>query len=211
MVRGRSLIQISIQEDPWNLPSSIKTLVDNIQRYVEGQQAGEGHWGFVAFGWDWNAVGSCGVHLHAPSPACSRKGKKWVHFLSRVTCPGRPGLRTLDYGVHHAEPFSQAAEAELIPSQLSNGARFSPFVYRGGLKLAGGGHRRMRSAWSSLPGKLDFPWLLWVAAGSHRAHVGQEMSRGCPLGWGGVLSSSLQQGICATPLIPPPCQVLVGI
>ncbi|KAM4833071.1 phosphatidylinositol 3,4,5-trisphosphate-dependent Rac exchanger 1 protein isoform X1 [Urocitellus parryii] len=35
MVRGRSLIQISIQEDPWNLPSSIKTLVDNIQRYVE--------------------------------------------------------------------------------------------------------------------------------------------------------------------------------
>ncbi|XP_008825683.1 phosphatidylinositol 3,4,5-trisphosphate-dependent Rac exchanger 1 protein [Nannospalax galili] len=34
-VRGRSLIQISIQEDPWNLPSSIRTLVDNIQRYVE--------------------------------------------------------------------------------------------------------------------------------------------------------------------------------
>lgn len=34
-VRGRNLIQISIQEDPWNLPSSIKTLVDNIQRYVE--------------------------------------------------------------------------------------------------------------------------------------------------------------------------------
>lgn len=35
-MRGRSLIQISIQEDPWNLPNSIKTLVDNIQRYVEG-------------------------------------------------------------------------------------------------------------------------------------------------------------------------------
>ncbi|XP_012879769.1 PREDICTED: phosphatidylinositol 3,4,5-trisphosphate-dependent Rac exchanger 1 protein [Dipodomys ordii] len=35
MIRGRSLIQTSIQEDPWNLPSSIKTLVDNIQRYVE--------------------------------------------------------------------------------------------------------------------------------------------------------------------------------
>ncbi|KAL2763586.1 phosphatidylinositol 3,4,5-trisphosphate-dependent Rac exchanger 1 protein [Daubentonia madagascariensis] len=34
-IRGRSLIQISIQEDPWNLPSSIKTLVDNIQRHVE--------------------------------------------------------------------------------------------------------------------------------------------------------------------------------
>ncbi|KAB0403473.1 hypothetical protein E2I00_008926 [Balaenoptera physalus] len=34
-IRGRSLIQISIQEDPWNLPNSIKTLVDNIQRYVE--------------------------------------------------------------------------------------------------------------------------------------------------------------------------------
>uniref|UniRef100_A0A286XAY2 Phosphatidylinositol-3,4,5-trisphosphate dependent Rac exchange factor 1 n=1 Tax=Cavia porcellus TaxID=10141 RepID=A0A286XAY2_CAVPO len=34
-IRGRSLIQISIQEDPWNLPNSIKTLVDNIHRYVE--------------------------------------------------------------------------------------------------------------------------------------------------------------------------------
>ncbi|XP_049637261.1 phosphatidylinositol 3,4,5-trisphosphate-dependent Rac exchanger 1 protein [Suncus etruscus] len=34
-MRGRSLIQISIQEDPWNLPNSIRTLVDNIQRYVE--------------------------------------------------------------------------------------------------------------------------------------------------------------------------------
>uniref|UniRef100_A0A452SVU3 Phosphatidylinositol-3,4,5-trisphosphate dependent Rac exchange factor 1 n=1 Tax=Ursus americanus TaxID=9643 RepID=A0A452SVU3_URSAM len=34
-IRGRSMIQISIQEDPWNLPNSIKTLVDNIQRYVE--------------------------------------------------------------------------------------------------------------------------------------------------------------------------------
>uniref|UniRef100_M3ZBN1 Phosphatidylinositol 3,4,5-trisphosphate-dependent Rac exchanger 1 protein n=1 Tax=Nomascus leucogenys TaxID=61853 RepID=M3ZBN1_NOMLE len=34
-IRGRSLIQISIQEDPWNLPNSIKTLVDNIQRHVE--------------------------------------------------------------------------------------------------------------------------------------------------------------------------------
>ncbi|XP_055964437.1 phosphatidylinositol 3,4,5-trisphosphate-dependent Rac exchanger 1 protein [Sorex fumeus] len=34
-LRGRSLIQISIQEDPWNLPNSIGTLVDNIQRYVE--------------------------------------------------------------------------------------------------------------------------------------------------------------------------------
>lgn len=44
-IRGRSLIQISIQEDPWNLPSSIKTLVDNIQRYVEGQGRGGGHSG----------------------------------------------------------------------------------------------------------------------------------------------------------------------
>lgn len=41
-IRGRSLIQISIQEDPWNLPNSIKTLVDNIQRYVEGQLGREG-------------------------------------------------------------------------------------------------------------------------------------------------------------------------
>lgn len=41
-IRGRNLIQISIQEDPWNLPNSIKTLVDNIQRYVEGQSGREG-------------------------------------------------------------------------------------------------------------------------------------------------------------------------
>lgn len=41
-MRGRSLIQISIQEDPWNLPNSIKTLVDNIQRYVEGESGREG-------------------------------------------------------------------------------------------------------------------------------------------------------------------------
>ncbi|XP_054994912.1 phosphatidylinositol 3,4,5-trisphosphate-dependent Rac exchanger 1 protein [Sorex araneus] len=34
-LRGRSLIQVSIREDPWNLPSSIRALVDNIQRYVE--------------------------------------------------------------------------------------------------------------------------------------------------------------------------------
>ncbi|KAM9063292.1 phosphatidylinositol 3,4,5-trisphosphate-dependent Rac exchanger 1 protein [Sarcophilus harrisii] len=34
-IRGRSMIQISIQEDPWNLPNSIKSLVDNIQKYVE--------------------------------------------------------------------------------------------------------------------------------------------------------------------------------
>ncbi|XP_025787973.1 phosphatidylinositol 3,4,5-trisphosphate-dependent Rac exchanger 1 protein [Puma concolor] len=46
-IRGRSLIQISIQEDPWNLPNSIKTLVDNIQRYVEGWLGGESC--FVAF------------------------------------------------------------------------------------------------------------------------------------------------------------------
>lgn len=41
------MIQISIQEDPWNLPNSIKTLVDNIQRYVEGELGREGC--FVAF------------------------------------------------------------------------------------------------------------------------------------------------------------------
>ena len=50
-IRGRSLIQISIQEDPWNLPNSIKTLVDNIQKYVEGQLGREGNLGgFVAVG-----------------------------------------------------------------------------------------------------------------------------------------------------------------
>ncbi|MBZ3871333.1 Phosphatidylinositol 3,4,5-trisphosphate-dependent Rac exchanger 1 protein [Sciurus carolinensis] len=35
MACGWILIQISIQEDPWNLPSSIMTLVVNSQRYVE--------------------------------------------------------------------------------------------------------------------------------------------------------------------------------
>nr|XP_033819761.1 phosphatidylinositol 3,4,5-trisphosphate-dependent Rac exchanger 1 protein isoform X2 [Geotrypetes seraphini] len=34
-IRCRSIIQISIQEDPWNLPNSIKTLVESIQKYVE--------------------------------------------------------------------------------------------------------------------------------------------------------------------------------
>ncbi|XP_018424538.1 PREDICTED: phosphatidylinositol 3,4,5-trisphosphate-dependent Rac exchanger 1 protein [Nanorana parkeri] len=34
-VRCRSMIQISIREDPWNLPNSIKTLVESIQKYVE--------------------------------------------------------------------------------------------------------------------------------------------------------------------------------
>lgn len=34
-VRCRSMIQVSIREDPWNLPSSIKTLVESIQKYVE--------------------------------------------------------------------------------------------------------------------------------------------------------------------------------
>ncbi|MBZ3882577.1 Phosphatidylinositol 3,4,5-trisphosphate-dependent Rac exchanger 1 protein [Sciurus carolinensis] len=35
MVCGWILIQINIQEDPWNIPSSIMTLVVNSQRYVE--------------------------------------------------------------------------------------------------------------------------------------------------------------------------------
>ncbi|MBZ3883448.1 Phosphatidylinositol 3,4,5-trisphosphate-dependent Rac exchanger 1 protein [Sciurus carolinensis] len=56
MVRDWSLIQISIQEDPWHLPSSIKTLVDNIQRDVEAQQAGRVMVGVVAFAWDLNAA-----------------------------------------------------------------------------------------------------------------------------------------------------------
>lgn len=49
-VRGRNLIQISIQEDPWNLPSSIRTLVDNIQRYVEGPWVDRVSHMLVAFG-----------------------------------------------------------------------------------------------------------------------------------------------------------------
>lgn len=35
-IRSRNKIQISIQEDPWNLPLRIKNLVDTIQKYVEG-------------------------------------------------------------------------------------------------------------------------------------------------------------------------------
>ncbi|XP_043945866.1 phosphatidylinositol 3,4,5-trisphosphate-dependent Rac exchanger 1 protein [Protopterus annectens] len=34
-VRCRNLIQMSVQEDPWNLPSSIRNLVESIQKYVE--------------------------------------------------------------------------------------------------------------------------------------------------------------------------------
>ncbi|XP_075032497.1 phosphatidylinositol 3,4,5-trisphosphate-dependent Rac exchanger 1 protein [Mixophyes fleayi] len=34
-IKCRSMIQISIREDPWNLPNSIKTLVESIQKYVE--------------------------------------------------------------------------------------------------------------------------------------------------------------------------------
>ncbi|XP_034269718.1 phosphatidylinositol 3,4,5-trisphosphate-dependent Rac exchanger 1 protein isoform X2 [Pantherophis guttatus] len=34
-IRSRNKIQISIQEDPWNLPLRIKNLVDTIQKYVE--------------------------------------------------------------------------------------------------------------------------------------------------------------------------------
>lgn len=44
------MIQISIQEDPWNLPSSIRTLVDNIQRYVEGPWVERVSHMLVAFG-----------------------------------------------------------------------------------------------------------------------------------------------------------------
>ncbi|XP_069808805.1 phosphatidylinositol 3,4,5-trisphosphate-dependent Rac exchanger 1 protein [Dendropsophus ebraccatus] len=34
-IRCRSMIQISVREDPWNLPNSIKILVESIQKYVE--------------------------------------------------------------------------------------------------------------------------------------------------------------------------------
>ncbi|KAM9313762.1 phosphatidylinositol 3,4,5-trisphosphate-dependent Rac exchanger 1 protein-like [Pholidichthys leucotaenia] len=34
-VRGRCVIHKNIQEDPWNLPTSIKTLVDSLQRFVD--------------------------------------------------------------------------------------------------------------------------------------------------------------------------------
>lgn len=34
-IKCRSMIQISVREDPWNLPNSIKILVESIQKYVE--------------------------------------------------------------------------------------------------------------------------------------------------------------------------------
>ncbi|KAM3923499.1 phosphatidylinositol 3,4,5-trisphosphate-dependent Rac exchanger 1 protein [Leptodactylus fuscus] len=34
-IKCRSMIQLSIREDPWNLPNSIKILVESIQKYVE--------------------------------------------------------------------------------------------------------------------------------------------------------------------------------
>ncbi|XP_041435024.1 phosphatidylinositol 3,4,5-trisphosphate-dependent Rac exchanger 1 protein [Xenopus laevis] len=34
-IKCRSMIQKNIREDPWNLPNSIKTLVESIQKYVE--------------------------------------------------------------------------------------------------------------------------------------------------------------------------------
>lgn len=69
-IRGRSLIQISIQEDPWNLPNSIKTLVDNIQRYVEGQS------GSVAGLWPLalNVEGGGMPHM-SPCPGGERQGQ----------------------------------------------------------------------------------------------------------------------------------------
>ena len=36
-MRCRCVIHKNIQEDPWNLPSSIRTLVDSLQRFVEGE------------------------------------------------------------------------------------------------------------------------------------------------------------------------------
>uniref|UniRef100_A0A3Q3MJP7 Phosphatidylinositol 3,4,5-trisphosphate-dependent Rac exchanger 1 protein n=1 Tax=Labrus bergylta TaxID=56723 RepID=A0A3Q3MJP7_9LABR len=36
-MRSRYMIQKNIGEDPWNLPTSIKTLVESLQRYVDGQ------------------------------------------------------------------------------------------------------------------------------------------------------------------------------
>lgn len=35
--RCRCVIYKNIQEDPWNLPNSIKTLVESLQRFVDGE------------------------------------------------------------------------------------------------------------------------------------------------------------------------------
>lgn len=35
--RCRHIIHKNIQEDPWNLPNSIKTLVESLQRFVDGE------------------------------------------------------------------------------------------------------------------------------------------------------------------------------
>lgn len=117
-IRGRNLIQISIQEDPWNLPNSIKTLVDNIQRYVEGQSGREG----------------CHVAVLWPPVLNVEHGR--VHLCAHVSLgPGRgqeepvPLLRALGQytrgqGTAHLGcpgPFSQnqeAEKAELVPSQF---------------------------------------------------------------------------------------------
>lgn len=104
-IRGRNLIQISIQEDPWNLPNSIKTLVDNIQRYVEGQSGREGCYveacglRFLMWNTGGSAVGPplCPVSL---GPGEDRKRQcRFLRVLGQYTrgqgtahlgCPGLP-------------------------------------------------------------------------------------------------------------------------
>lgn len=41
-LRCRGIIHKNIQEDPWNLPNSIKTLVESLQRFVDGMYRDKG-------------------------------------------------------------------------------------------------------------------------------------------------------------------------
>lgn len=41
-LRCRCIIHKNIQEDPWNLPNSIKTLVESLQRFVDGMYKDKG-------------------------------------------------------------------------------------------------------------------------------------------------------------------------
>ena len=118
-IRGRNLIQISIQEDPWNLPNSIKTLVDNIQRYVEGQSGREGC--YVEGLWppvlnvEHGRVSSGSTSVPPSLQALGEDRKRQCCFLRTAhTWSGN-----CSSGVPGASLQNQEAEeAKLVPSQL---------------------------------------------------------------------------------------------
>ena len=109
-IRGRNLIQISIQEDPWNLPNSIKTLVDNIQRYVEGQSAGK------AVTWR-----SCGLWFLAWNMGGSAVGPPLC------PCPSRPRERTERTSAPFSGPWDST---HVVRELLTWGAQGRPHRIR---------------------------------------------------------------------------------